>query len=403
MMKKIFKIGLIIVAMIINQQAFSQTENAKSPLRGEQEIELLEGYSFVSSRIIAENPDMLAVMAAVLNENLDFVRDSEGNMLRKIGPNWVNGIGDWIVDEGYLVRMLTEDSFIIVGDAIDPVTPITLELGYQFISYFPETPIDALIAFETILSDNLDFIRNSSGDMLRKIGPNWVNGIGDCNPGEGYLVRMFDAAELIYPASSAFTCDDPFTDLRDGQVYTTVQIGNQCWMAENLNIGILIGGYQNMMDDGVIEKYCYANGYIHCDEYGGLYQWNEMMQYTTTQGLQGICPADWHLPTDGEWTTVTDFLGGEIVAGGKMKETGTTHWIYPNTAATNESGFTALPGGMRTIIGIYVGIGHSGTWWSSTEIPSLEAWSREMFSDGGHVYRYHRSKNIGYSVRCIRD
>ena len=150
-MKKKYTIGLIIITLIFTQQVFSQKENAKVSIRGEQQIGLSEGYSFISSRIIAENPDMLIVMASVLNENLDFVRDSEGNMLRKIGPNWVNGIGNWIVDEGYLVRMLTEDLFIIVGDAIDPVTPIQLETGYQFISYLPETSMDALIAYETIL------------------------------------------------------------------------------------------------------------------------------------------------------------------------------------------------------------------------------------------------------------
>ena len=185
--------------MIINQPTFPQKENSKAPLSGEQQIELSEGYSFISSRIIAENPDMLIVMASVLNENLDFIRNSQGQVLRKIGPNWVNGIGDWIVEEGYLIKMFAGDSFIIEGDVVDPVTPIQLEAGFQFVSYFPETPMDALLAFETILGDDLDFVRNSQGQILRKIGPNWVNGIGDCNPGEGYLIKMLNDDVLIYP------------------------------------------------------------------------------------------------------------------------------------------------------------------------------------------------------------
>jgi serine protease len=167
-----------------------------------QTISMSSGYQFVSSHIIPENPDMTVVMVDVLNDNLDFVRNSQGAMLRKIGPNWVNGIGDWIVDEGYLVKMFDDDLFTINGTLVDPVTPIPVATGFQFVSYFPETSMDALLAFETIIGDDLDFIRNSDGAMIRKIGPNWVNGIGDAMSGEGYLVKMFAGGEIIYPASA---------------------------------------------------------------------------------------------------------------------------------------------------------------------------------------------------------
>jgi hypothetical protein len=167
-----------------------------------QQITLSSGYSFVSSRIIPENPNMLIVLADVLNENLDFIRNSQGEVLRKIGPNWINGIGDWVIDEGYLVKMFANDSFIIEGNLVDPATPIPVATGFQFVSYFPETPMDALIAYETIIGVDLDFVRNSQGQTIRKIGPNWVNGIGDCNSGEGYLVKMFTDGEIIYPSAS---------------------------------------------------------------------------------------------------------------------------------------------------------------------------------------------------------
>ena len=165
----------------------------------EQLIELSEGYSFISSHIIPEDPDMLIVMASVLNDNLDFIRNSQGQVLRKIGPNWVNNIGNWSIDEGYLVKMFSGESFVIGGDVIDPVTPIPLELGYQFVSYLPNGTLDALEAFSGILNDDLDFIRNSAGGVLRKIGPNWVNGIGDCYAGEGFLVKMNGEGVLVYP------------------------------------------------------------------------------------------------------------------------------------------------------------------------------------------------------------
>jgi len=167
-----------------------------------QQIYLSSGFSFVSSHIIPDNPDMLVVMADVLNDNLDFARNSLGQTLRKIGPNWVNGIGDWIIDEGYLVKMNAADLFTINGTLVDPTTPIPVETGFQFVSYFPENSMDAIIAFETIIGNDLHFIRGSEGTMIRKIGPNWVNGIGDCQSGEGYLVKMFAAGEIIYPSTA---------------------------------------------------------------------------------------------------------------------------------------------------------------------------------------------------------
>ena len=167
-----------------------------------QEIILIEGFQFISSGIDPVDPDMLDVMEEVLNDSLSFVRNSLGQTLVKIGPNWINGIGDWIVSEGYLVKMFATDSFSIDGSIVDPSTPVPVEQGFQFVSYFPENPIDALIAFETITNDDLDYIRDSQGQTLRKIGPVWVNGIGDCYPGEGYLVKMFAAGEIIYPASA---------------------------------------------------------------------------------------------------------------------------------------------------------------------------------------------------------
>ena len=166
-----------------------------------QNFDLTQGFQFISSRIEMENPDMMIVLENILNENLVFVRNSQGTMLRKIGPNWVNGIGDWITSEGYLFKMFADDSFSIQGDAIDPTTPISVETGFQFVSYFPTASMDALMAFESIIGDELAFIRGSDGTMIRKIGPNWVNGIGDAKPSEGYLIKMLADGEIIFPVA----------------------------------------------------------------------------------------------------------------------------------------------------------------------------------------------------------
>ena len=366
----------------------------------DQTFNLSEGYQFISSFIIPNNPDMTVVIADILNDNLDFVRNSQGLTLRKIGPNWVNGIGDWISEEGYLVKMFSDDSFTIEGELVDPSTPIPLYSGYQFVSYLPITPIDAIEAFESIIGDNLDFIRDSQGQILRKIGQNWINGIGDCNPGEGFLIKMFTDDILVYP----FSCGSPFTDSRDGQIYKTVQIGNQCWMAENLNIGVQIDGLLIMSDNSIIEKYCYDNDSINCEIFGGLYQWNEMMQYSTTQSTQGICPNGWYLPSDAEWFELENYLDPSITnpdltgwrgidCGLKMLEGGS-------------SGFEALLSGKRLYdTGLFKNIGIRTYFWTSTINPynTIHAWYRILENNNNRAYRNGSLRLEGYSARCLKD
>jgi uncharacterized protein (TIGR02145 family) len=128
----------------------------------------------------------------------------------------------------------------------------------------------------------------------------------------------------------------------------------------------------------------------------------EASSTTNPSGIQGVCPAGWHLPSDAEWTELTDYLGG-TGAGGKLKETGTTHWNSPNTGATNETGFTALPGGNRDGSGTFNSIGSNGYWWSATEFYGSNAWDRYMNYSSSSVGRGSPSKEVGFSVRCVRD
>jgi len=382
---------------------------------GSQNYTLETGFQFISSRVIPENPNMMIVLDSVLNENLDLVRNSLGQTLRKIGPNWVNGIGDWIVDEGYLFKMNSNDSFTINGIFIEPTTPIPVESGFQFISYFHYIPIDALQAFETIISDDLEFIRNSQGQTLRMIGPNWVNGIGDCQPGEGYLVKMLADGVLIYPAS--FTCGDVFIDPRDEQTYNTVKIDEQCWMAENLNIGEIIGGSENMTDNGVIEKYCYDDNPTYCETYGGLYQWNEMMQYVTDTAVQGICPEGWHLPTDFEWKILEGRVDSQYPVGDPIwNQVGFRGFnvglnlksINGWLGGGNGSGFYGFggrPGGYRSnyINLFFLSLSHYGYFWSSSEYNSSSTWFRSLIYYSDEVFRTFLNKSFGFSVRCLHE
>ncbi len=206
-------------------------------------------------------------------------------------------------------------------------------------------------------------------------------------------------------------CGEPISDL-DGNIYNTVQIGTQCWMAENLNIGTMIYGNINQTDNGTIEKYCYDNNTSNCNIYGGLYQWNEIMQYSVVYGTQGICPTGWHIPTDAGWCTMEQEVDPTITCsstgprgvdgGGKLKEAGTIHWNPPNTGATNSSGFTGLPGGLRPYNNAsFVNIQVKGYFWSSTESGS-SAWCRKLFSDAAQVIRATNFKDYGFSVRCVK-
>jgi len=201
--------------------------------------------------------------------------------------------------------------------------------------------------------------------------------------------------------SPPWQCGDTIVDPRDNQSYNTVQIGTQCWMAENLNFGSMIT--ISSTNNGQVEKYCYNNNPTNCNVYGGLYQWDEMMQYSIIEGVQGVCPNGWHVPTDTEWTTITTYLSGTSVAGGKMKETGTAHWNLPNTGATNESGFTGLPGALRSSGGSFVYLGNNGYWWSSSEYLGSQAWLRQLYYDNEQVIRSNYDKTNGFSVRCLKD
>ena len=190
----------------------------------------------------------------------------------------------------------------------------------------------------------------------------------------------------------------------EGKNYNTILIDNQCWMAENLDIGMRINHSSNQdPTNQIIEKYCYNDIASNCDTYGGLYQWNEMMQNVTTEGTQGICPSGWHLPTDAEWTTLTTYLGGLTVAGGKLKETGLNHWETPNKDATNSSLFTGFGGGYHNASGTWYGINKYGMFWSSTDGGSSSSYYRSLDYNSGNVVRNNYHHNYGFSVRCIMD
>jgi uncharacterized protein (TIGR02145 family) len=208
---------------------------------------------------------------------------------------------------------------------------------------------------------------------------------------------------LMQNTMPCLSCDQQYIDTRDAHSYNTVLIGSKCWMKENLNYGTKISGITNQSNNSLFEKYCYLDDDANCTIYGGLYQWDELMQYNPQVGTQGICPSGFHVPSDNEYSYLVNLLGGNATSGGKMKEPGTVHWLSPNTGATNESGFTGLPGGRRRTNGQYENISKRATFWTSTLKGNNRSWSRGLSNDKIDIQLNQDENLIGNSLRCIMD
>lgn len=214
---------------------------------------------------------------------------------------------------------------------------------------------------------------------------------------------------LILLCSFAFylSCDkkkEEVTDI-DGNTYRIIKIGEQWWMAENLRVT----HYRN--DDSIphLSKkeswwsarspgYCsYNNDESLAKTYGYLYNWYAV------NDARGLAPKGWHVPTFSEWEKLINYLGGLEIAGGKMKEKGLDHWFKPNKGASNESGFSALPGGYRYYNGNFVNAGYYASFWSSEKAQYFRAWEQELQYDNSYANLGWDEMRDGFSVRCVRD
>jgi uncharacterized protein (TIGR02145 family) len=215
---------------------------------------------------------------------------------------------------------------------------------------------------------------------------------------------------------------EPLIDDRDGNVYQTVKIGNQIWMAENLKY---LPTVMDLKTYSLTIPCYYVNSFRYNDlarakltyeykTFGVLYNWpaamdNSLSSSTNPSEVRGVCPVGWHLPSDAEWTTLSDYLGGEAVAGGKLKtsgtfEAGTSLWSSPNTGATNETGFSALPTGSYDVYGFNTSFSRGDVnWWTTTSFNTTYAWLRTISPFYGELQRLNLSKKLGFSVRCIKN
>ncbi len=336
-----------------------------------------------------------------LTDSTGLLFDGQWSSLTGTAPN----ISIFNNDVGYLT---TE----IDGDATNEIQDLTLSNDILKITNNADaTEIDLSPYLDNTDNQGLDDVLtvNNDGNSMQ------IKNIADPTDDQDAATKAY--VEQIRAEIYTQIAGGKVRDI-DGNEYNTVKIGDQIWMAENLKVTHYPDGtaipyisdntdWANLDDNNTDDAYCYYENNTS-SEYGALYTYAAAIADNWTHDNnpgQGICPDGWHLPTDSEWQELVDYLGGSSVAGGKLKEPGTKHWYSPNTGATNESGFLALPGGGRSHSDGYFRYRYYHSyWWSASENGTTYDWTYNLDYDNAEATRYeYFSKSLGFSVRCIKD
>jgi uncharacterized protein (TIGR02145 family) len=292
------------------------------------------------------------------------------------GTNYIDIELNGLPNGFYISRITIDDKYSVVKKMMlvygsqhltTSVGPINQPLN-KFNNTLHETILDSLIAFSMVIGSktftNLPVLMGDTLDLGNLTIERYC-------PGNAYIIY-------------------------ESKTYNTVQIGGQCWLKENLDVGTRINNNQFQTNNGTIEKYCYDNDPNNCIIYGGLYQWNETMQYSTIPGTQGICPIGWHIPTQNELEGLAAIV---IYDGNALKAIGQG---TGNGAGTNASGFSALLSGQCTAFAFY-NLGFNSHLWSSSEYDTNFGWGWELYYDSSSIVYSNYNKNGGLCVRCIKD
>ena len=315
---------------------------------------------------------------------------------------------------GFSVRCLKNTLPQVNTTSITNVTPSTALVTGEVISEGDQNTTRGF-CYSTTSNPTIsnDTTMNGTGlgvysDTLQNLTPStthYVRAYATNSVGTSYGAEL----SFITSAIPSFTCGTSTVSDVDNNTYNTVQIGIQCWTQSNLKVSkyrnwdsIPTGLSNSAWENTTSGAYAiYNNDPVNDDLYGKLYN-----HYAVTDN-RGLCPTGWHVPSDGEWTTLENHLGGSGVAGGVLKSTATQPtpggWNYPNTGATNSSGFTALSGGVRSSSGGFNIMTDYGFWWSSSISSASDAWCRSLNYYFSYVYRPSTSRTLGLSVRCLKD
>jgi uncharacterized protein (TIGR02145 family) len=338
------------------------------------------------------------------------IRDASGNLVKslpvgiRISILQGSATGTEVYKEIFNPNPQTNENGLVsieIGSGI-PVTGTFATIDWSTGTYFIKT--------ETDPTGSTNYTISGTSQLLSVPYSLFSNNVYLNKDGKVFTLYVADKDGLI--AIPKILVEKPYSAVPtvidiDGNSYGTVKIGTQVWMAENLKTtkyrnGNLIGTTTPSTLDISGEsspkyQWAYNGNESNVSIYGRLYTW-----YAVTD-VRNVCPTDWHLPTDAEWTTLTNYLGS--MSGGRLKESGTAHWQEPNIDAINDSNFSALPGSMRSEDGTFGILGWDCYWWSSTEDDADNAWSRDVscFSNDVRREELGTNKRIGAYVRCLKD
>lgn len=311
-----------------------------------------------------------------------------------------------VSDTTYTFEILATELPVVTTKRINNITTTSVMSGGDITSYntFPITARG--ICWSAMHIPTIADAKIESGNGVG----NFSTSVSGLSPRTVFYMRAYavNGAGVGYGEALLFVTQQDgsgtVTDI-DGNTYRSVSIGKQVWMVENLNVSrYRTGDSIPIITDPVRWNKLKTHGCCFYDNnpasgttYGRLY--NFFAAVDTRQ----LAPADWHVPGDDEWQTLVDFLGGDLLAGGRMKEAGTAHWCSPNVGATNESGFTALPSGRRDDGGVFIDIGVATKFWSTLSNHSNTSWERGLSCRYGGVYFGNDDQRAGLAVRCVKD
>jgi len=336
---------------------------------------------------------------------IDFVYDASGcsSFLGMVGgrqdirlANW-GTMGNVIHEICHALGMMHEHSKKGRNNFINIVSANIIEKYAHNFSEFtksvntPAAP-EAFDYQSIMLYSSTSFSKNNNPTITKKDGSTWAV--------QRQFLSTDDIAMIntLYPPIAVIMRD------ADNNEYETVTIGTQIWIKENLKVThyndrstITLNSSDAGWSNSTTGSFCwYANNEANKNIYGALYNW-----HAVNSGK--LCPEGWRVPSDADWTILTDYLGGLTGNSGKLKTTGTTQWASPNAGATNSTGFSARPGGYRFYTGTFAGMTYGADWWSSTEFSADKAWVRGVNSSGTNIARYNDFKRNGFAVRCVKN
>ena len=403
--------GLNPACMMASGSEFLMPDEAGGETTQSHVIEFSKGWNGFSSYVNPENPAIETLFLAV-QDQLIILYNQTGIYMPS---QQLNTLVNWDPQSGYIAKFAQEATIEFSGQKMQNGM-LSLSAGWNLIPVLSSCPVNV----ETLFGNSgVEVVKEVAGWKLYWPGFD-INTIEELLPGSAYFVKMNSPAEISFPDCPVpqWQCGDVLVDSRDGKSYATVQIGNQCWMAENLNVGSMIEPPQSQLNNSIIEKYCYNGTQDSCDVYGGLYQWDEMMQYDTIAGRRGICPTGWHLPTDEEWKVLEGSADSQFGypdpewdnmgyrgfdACKNLKKSNDAWWI---NSGVDIFGFSALPVGNVSTEGQFENFSYYAHFWtSSVTSQSLGggAYKRSLGGGTDQLNRYNNHSLYAFSVRCVKD